>query len=47
MGESPLPLVTNSMERLNHLIAKAEPILQAALPAEPAERLLPIAPQPE
>ena len=37
MGESPLPLVTSSMERLTHLIEKAEPILQAALPAEPSE----------
>jgi hypothetical protein len=32
-----LPLVTSSMERLTHLIEKAEPILQAALPAEPSE----------
>ena len=33
MDEPPLPLVTSSMERLNRLIEKAEPILQAALPA--------------
>ena len=33
MDEPPLPLVTSSMERLTHLIEKAEPVLQAALPA--------------
>jgi predicted PurR-regulated permease PerM len=33
MGESPPPLVTSSMERLTHLIQKAEPVLQAVLPA--------------
>ncbi len=32
-----LPLVTSSIERLNQLIVKAEPILKAALPAEPTE----------
>jgi len=39
MDEPPLPLVTSSMERLTHLIEKAEPILQAGLPAAtlPAE----------
>ena len=37
MDEPPLPLVTSSMERLTRLIEKAEPILQAALPAEPSE----------
>ena len=37
MEEPPLPLVTSSMERLTHLIEKAEPILQAGLPAEPSE----------
>jgi hypothetical protein len=47
MGEPPLPLVTSSMERLTRLIAKAEPILQAALPAEPAELLQHIAPRSE
>ncbi len=47
MDEPPLALVTSSMERLTHLIEKAEPILQAALPAESSELLLPIAPQPE
>lgn len=31
-----LPLVTSSMERLTHLIEKAEPILLVALPAEPS-----------
>jgi hypothetical protein len=39
MDEPPLPLVTSSMERLTHLIERAEPILQASLPAAalPAE----------
>ncbi len=37
MDEPPLPLVTSSMERLTHLMEKAEPILQAGLPAEPSE----------
>jgi predicted PurR-regulated permease PerM len=42
MDEPPLAVVTSSMERLTHLIEKAEPILQAglpaaALPAEPSE----------
>ena len=41
MDGPPLALVTSSMERLTHLIEKAEPILQAglpaALPAEPSE----------
>jgi len=46
MDEPPLPLLTSSMERLTRLIVKAEPILQAALPAEPSELLSPIAPQP-
>jgi hypothetical protein len=46
MDDPPLPLVTSSMERLSILIEKAEPILQAALPAEPSELLLHIAPQP-
>jgi hypothetical protein len=41
-----LPLVTSSMERLTHLIEKAEPILQVALPPEHSEPLLHIAPQP-
>jgi putative permease len=47
MDEPPLALVTSSMERLTQLIEKAEPILQAGLPAEPSESLLPISPQPE
>jgi len=47
MDEPPLPLLTSSMERLTRLIVKAEPILQAALAAEPSELLLPIAPQPK
>jgi predicted PurR-regulated permease PerM len=37
MDEPPLALVTSIMERLTNLIEKAEPILQAALPAEPSE----------
>ena len=37
MDEPPSPLVTSSMERLTHLLEKAEPVLQAALPAEPSE----------
>jgi putative permease len=41
MDGPPLPLVTSSMERLNRLIEKAEPLLQtglpvAGLPAEPS-----------
>jgi len=47
MDEPPLGLVTSSMERLTQLIEKAEPILQASLPAEPSGLLLPIAPQPK
>ena len=47
MDEPPLPLVTSSMERLSQLMVKAEPILQAALPADPSELLLPVAPQSE
>ena len=44
MDEPPLPLVSSSMERLAHLIERAEPILQvgltaAALSAEPSETL--------
>ncbi len=47
MDEPPPPLVTSSMERLTHLIEKAEPILQADLPAaglsaEPSGLLLPV-----
>lgn len=34
LDEPPLPMVTSSMERLTQLIAKAEPILQAAVPAK-------------
>ncbi len=33
MNEPPMALVTSSMERLTHLIEKAEPILHAGLPA--------------
>jgi putative permease len=44
MDEPPLALVASSMERLTHLIEKAEPILQAALIVEPSEPFL--SPQP-
>jgi putative permease len=37
MDGPPLPLVTSSMERLTQLMEKAEPILEANLPAEPSE----------
>ncbi|MBN1668581.1 MAG: AI-2E family transporter [Anaerolineales bacterium] len=37
MDEPPMALVTSSMERLTHLIEKAEPILQAGLPGVPSE----------
>jgi hypothetical protein len=37
MDEPPPPLVTSSMERLTHLIEKAEPLLQAALTADPSD----------
>jgi hypothetical protein len=47
MDEPPVPLLTSSMERLTRLIEKAEPILQAGLPAEPSGLLLPIAPEPQ
>ncbi len=40
MDGPPLPLVTSSMERLTHLMERAEPILQAGIPAEPSEPLL-------
>ena len=40
MAEPRLPLVTSSLERLTHLLEKAEPILQAGLPAEPAASFL-------
>jgi predicted PurR-regulated permease PerM len=40
MDGPPLPLVTSSMERLTHLMEKAEPILQAGLPAEPSLSVL-------
>ncbi len=36
MKEPPPPLVTSSMERLSQLIAKAEPVLQAAQLGEPS-----------
>ena len=39
MDEPPMAFVTSSMERLTHLIEKAEQILQAGLPAEPSDPL--------
>ena len=47
MDDPHVPLVISSMERLTRLIAKAEPVLQAALPAELSELSLHIASQPE
>jgi predicted PurR-regulated permease PerM len=44
MEGPPPPLVISSMERLTHLIEKAEPILQVALPVEPSDPFHP--PQP-
>ena len=44
MDELPPPLVISSMERLTDLLEKAEPILQAALPAGPTDLFHP--PQP-
>jgi putative permease len=38
-----LPLVTSSMERLNCLLAEAEPILGAVLPVDPSGLLQPLA----
>jgi predicted PurR-regulated permease PerM len=34
MDKPPIPLVTSSMERLNNLIVKAEPLLQTVLPEQ-------------
>jgi putative permease len=47
MDGPPPPLVTSGMERLTQLIARAEPVLQAALSAEPAEPSTPVAPPPD
>jgi predicted PurR-regulated permease PerM len=47
MDELPPPLVMSSLERLTLLVEQAEPILQAALPAEPSGPFLSTAPQPE
>ena len=44
MEGQPPPLVLSSMERLAGLLEKAEPILQAALPAEPSELFHPSQP---
>ena len=47
MDEPPPPLVTSSMERLNHLIGKAEPILQAVPLVESADPSIQISTNPE
>jgi hypothetical protein len=47
MDEAPMPLLSSSMERLTRLIEKAEPILEAALPAESPKSGLPLAPMAE
>jgi len=47
MDGPPLPLISSSMERLNGLIVKAEPILQQVPTGQPAELLLQVAPQPK
>ena len=44
MEEPPPPLVSSSMERLTDLLEKAEPILQAALPAEVFDLADPVQP---
>jgi hypothetical protein len=41
MDEPPPPLVISTLERLTDLVEQAEPILQAALPAEPAGPFVP------
>jgi putative permease len=46
MDEPPPPLVLSTMERLTLLVEEAEPILQAALPAEPSGPFLPAASRP-
>jgi len=40
MDEPPIPLVTSSMERLSQLLEKAEPVLQAAILADPSDDLV-------
>jgi hypothetical protein len=47
MDEPPPPLVTSSMERLNRLIGKAEPILQPVPLAESSDPSLQITTNPE
>jgi putative permease len=44
MDEKPMALVTSSMQRLTHLIEKAEPILQAGLPVAGLSTDLPAEP---
>jgi putative permease len=47
MDEPPMTLVVSSMERLTQLINKAEPILEAVIPAESLNRSLIFAPLPD
>ncbi len=47
MDEPPPPLVPSSMERLNHLIGKAEPILQTVPMVESSDPLLQVSTNPE
>ena len=47
MDEPPMALVVSSMERLTQLINKAEPILEAVIPAESSNRSLIFAPLPD
>lgn len=45
MEEPPPPLVISSMKRLTDLLERAEPLLPAALPAEPPNPLRPLEPE--
>lgn len=47
MGETPPPLVSSTMERLNQLVDKAEPLLQAAKPVNPEAMVVPDSHQPD
>ncbi|HEY5157331.1 MAG TPA: AI-2E family transporter [Anaerolineales bacterium] len=42
MDRPPIAMVSNSMQRLTHLIENAEPILQATLPAVPSDPFHPL-----
>ena len=47
MEEPPIPLVTSSLERLNNLILKAEPLFQTVQPVQPSSPFFPAEPVPE